>query len=116
MNSAKRKEHNHNHYFPSPVYHHMTRVILRIHPSIKLPDVPLQFEGEFENVPLIQAISTLLQPYPAMAEQCLNKNKKKPGILYISEGSELGSLGLLDAVIGEEEEIEVRVVPILHGG
>jgi hypothetical protein len=47
-------------------------------------------------------------------ELCLKNNKPKPGILYIAEGTELSSLGLLDNKL--DEEIEIRIVPILHGG
>lgn len=94
----------------------MTKVSVSIHPSIRVKDLPGKFEGKYSNVSLKQAMSDLLGKYPEIYELCMRENGRKPGILYISEGAELGSLGMLDNIIGEEERIEVSIIPILHGG
>lgn len=94
----------------------MTIVSVSIHPSIRIKDLPGKFEGEYSKVTLMHAMSDLLGKYPELFELCMKQEGRKPGILYISEGAELGSLGMLDNIIGEEDKIEVRIVPILHGG
>ncbi len=94
----------------------MTLLRIKLHPSIKIKDKPTEFEGEFSGIKLIEAMNKLLSKYPQIHQLCLKDNHKKPGILYISDGAELASLGMLDTVIGDDEYIEVRIVPILHGG
>lgn len=94
----------------------MTKLTVVLHPSIKFKGIPRQFEGEFSGKTLISAIDELLQPYPQLRELALKSGKKRPGILYISQGAELASLGMLDIILDGDEKIEVKIVPILHGG
>ncbi|MCY3410481.1 MAG: MoaD/ThiS family protein [Candidatus Heimdallarchaeota archaeon] len=94
----------------------MTRLIVQLHPSIKFDNTPREFSGEFSSITLIDAIGQLLKDFSQLYEYCTSDGKRKPGFLYISDGAELSSLGMLDTIIGEEEEIVVKIVPILHGG
>ena len=86
----------------------VTKVRIKLHASIKV-DGPNVFEGDYENIQLIEAMDDLLNKHPQVKELCMGDKKKKPGILCISAGAELSSLGLLDSIIGEEEEIEIKV-------
>lgn len=87
---------------------------IKVHPSIHIQGTPSLIEGEFKDITIIEAMNSLLDSYPELSDVCLKEKKAKPGILYISEGTELSSLGLLDNNL--DEEIEIRIVPILHGG
>jgi hypothetical protein len=81
---------------------------------MRIEGEPSEFSGDFEGTTIIDAIVALVTPYPKIAELCIENNGKKPGLLYISDKVELASLGLLNESF--DEELLVRLVPILHGG
>ena len=87
---------------------------IKVHPSINVEGTPSVIEGEFEEISILEAMTSLLDSYPDLSDLCLKGKKVKPGILYIADGTELASLGLLNSKL--DEEIEIRIVPILHGG
>ena len=92
----------------------MPIIRIKVHPSIHIQGTPSVLEGEFNEITILDAMNSLLESYPDLLELCLKDQKPKPGILYIADGTELASLGLLESNI--DEEIEIRIVPILHGG
>jgi len=52
--------------------------------------------------------------YPQLEALLLVDRDIKPGIMIFSGKTELTSMGLLDQEL--DDDISVRVVPILHGG
>ena len=92
----------------------MVTLNLKLHQSLWQNDEPHEFTGSFENLTIIEAIRQLLKEYPKILELCLSNGKKRPGILYIAEKVELASLGLLENQL--DEDLEIRIVPVLHGG
>ena len=92
----------------------MARLKLKLHQSLRVKDEPYEFEGEFESGTLISNMRKLLKNNPNILDLCLSEKGRKPGILYISGQTELSSLGLLDEQL--DEDIDLRIVPILHGG
>ena len=92
----------------------MARLKLKLHQSLRVENEPHEFEGEFESGSIINNIRELLMKNPKILELCLSEKGRKPGILYLSGKTELSSLGLLDEQL--DEDIELRIVPVLHGG
>ena len=92
----------------------MPTLRIKVHPSIHVKGTPSLIEGDFADTTILGAMNSLLNSYPELSDLCLKDKKAKPGILYIAEGAELASLGLLNNKL--DEEIEIRIVPILHGG
>lgn len=92
----------------------MVKIRIQLHKSMRIPNQPYSFEGDFENITLIEAINKLLKDNIEIYKLCLKDGYKKPGLLYFSNDVELSSLGLLETNI--DEDIEIRIVPILHGG
>jgi len=74
---------------------------------------PEKINAEVEGI-LIDAIKEMISPYQEIYSQLFNSNKIRPGILYISNQLELSSLGLLEEEI--DEDMEIKIVPVLHGG
>ena len=92
----------------------MVNLRLKLHQSLRVEKEPFEFEGEFESGTLIENIRDLLKNSPTISDLCLSDRGRKPGILYLSGRTELSSLGLLEELM--DEDIELRIVPILHGG
>ncbi len=92
----------------------MPTLRIKVHPSIHVEGTPSVIDGEFKEITILEAMNSLLDSYPDLMNLCLKDKKARPGILYIAEGAELASLGLLDNKL--DEELEIRIVPILHGG
>ena len=92
----------------------MARLKLKLHQSLRVKEEPYEFEGEFESGSVISNIRQLLENNPNILDLCLSEKGRKPGILYLSGKTELSSLGLLDEQL--DEDLELRIVPILHGG
>ncbi len=92
----------------------MPNLIIKIHKSISIPNLPIKFQGNYSGVTILEAINKLLDNYKDIKELCIVNGSPKPGILFIAKGAELKSLGLLNNKL--DEDLEIRIVPVLHGG
>ena len=87
---------------------------LQIHPSIREPDVPSKIKVDVEQMTILTAIDVALQKYPKLSTLILDNGKMRAGLLVFADKTELTSMGLLDSEINES--LNIRIVPILHGG
>lgn len=92
----------------------MTILAIKIHQSLWIEGEKNSFSGDFNGKTILEAMNALLEEAPKIKELCLKDNKRRPGILYIYDKTELASLGLFDELF--TEDLLVRIVPILHGG
>lgn len=92
----------------------MVKLKLKLHQSLRIEEESYKFEGDFDSGTVIENMRKLLKTNLAILDLCLTEKGRKPGILYLSGKTELSSLGLLDELM--DEDIELRIVPILHGG
>ncbi|MHA2029925.1 MAG: hypothetical protein ACW99Q_11075, partial [Candidatus Kariarchaeaceae archaeon] len=92
----------------------MPKLKIKLHQSLRLVEFPFEFESEFNSGSIIDCMRDLLSGYPVIIDMCLTDKGRKPGLLYISGNTELASLGLLEHNL--DEDLEIRIVPILHGG
>jgi hypothetical protein len=92
----------------------MPKLKIKLHQSLRLADLPFEFENDFDSGSIFECMKDLLITYPLIFDLCLSEKGRKPGILYISGKTELASLGLLDHEL--DEDLVIRIVPILHGG
>ncbi|MHA2504604.1 MAG: hypothetical protein ACXAE3_17250 [Candidatus Kariarchaeaceae archaeon] len=91
----------------------MVLLTLQVHPSIRPKSIPGELQGQFGNVSILQAIRMLIEN-TELESLLLIKGGLKPGLLAFAGKTELVSLGLLTSTI--DQDIHVRIVPILHGG
>ena len=89
------------------------KLTLKIHRSLREINEPEKINADVEGI-LIDAIKEMISPYQEIYNQLFDSNKRRPGILYISNQLELSSLGLLEEEI--DEDMEIKIVPVLHGG
>jgi hypothetical protein len=91
---------------------------LEIHRSLRNPEDPSHLNLEIINTQktYMQIISEMLEELPNIKSEVVLNNRPKPGILYIANQSELNSLGILNQKVDVSEDIEIKIVPILHGG
>ncbi|MHA2169822.1 MAG: hypothetical protein ACXAB7_08015 [Candidatus Kariarchaeaceae archaeon] len=92
------------------------RVKLIIHQSLRIQGHDHVDEGDFEKSSVLEAIESLLRHSPELTETCLKSGDRRPGLLYLSGKTELASLGLLNTNVDEWNHLEIRIIPILHGG
>lgn len=95
-----------------PIY--VTKLQLKLHPSIREPSFPDILSGDFNQNTIIHCINQLVSDYPNIKDLILEDGRPKAGLLFIANKTELDSLGLLDEEL--DEDLLIRVVPILHGG
>ena len=94
----------------------MPTIKVKIHQSLRVKDHSYEFEGAFTGIRIIDAISSMLENTPGLIINCLKDGNKRPGILYLVDKTELASLGLLESSVDDWEDIEIRIIPVLHGG
>ncbi|MHA2249852.1 MAG: hypothetical protein ACXAD7_05795 [Candidatus Kariarchaeaceae archaeon] len=94
----------------------MPTIKVKIHQSLRAEDQNHEFEGTFTGIRIIDAIGSLLENTPGMRDNCLKDGNKRPGILYLVDKTELASLGLLESSVDDWNDIQIRIIPILHGG
>ena len=88
---------------------------IKLHQSLWIEGENHEFSGEVEQLTIIDSIKKILKDNPKVLSACLTSEfTKKPGILYISGKMEIASLGLLNQIM--DEDIDLRIVPVLHGG
>lgn len=87
---------------------------IKLHQSLRLQNEPYEFSDLFNSGTILDNMKKLLSTHPPILDLCLSEQGRKAGILYLSQKTELASLGLLDHI--HEEDLEIRIVPILHGG
>ncbi|MCE7733780.1 MAG: hypothetical protein GPJ54_02810 [Candidatus Heimdallarchaeota archaeon] len=87
---------------------------IKLHQSLRIKGEPHEFSESFNSGTIVNNMRKLLSNQPAILDLCLSHKGRKPGILYLSEKTELASLGLLESELNED--LEIRIVPILHGG
>lgn len=87
---------------------------IKLHQSLRIKGEPHEFSTSVNSGTIVDNMRKILSNQPEILDLCLANNGKKPGILYLSENTELASLGLLESEL--EEDLEIRIVPILHGG
>ncbi|MGB1995732.1 MAG: hypothetical protein ACPHVH_03800 [Candidatus Kariarchaeum pelagius] len=87
---------------------------VEVHPSIRPDKMPSVVETDLKNHTIIEGIDLVLSEYKDLKIQILSGRKLNPGYLIFSEKTELSSMGLLDIML--ENDISVKIVPILHGG
>ena len=92
----------------------MPTLKIKLHQSLRIQGQPFEFFNSFESGSILDNIRNLLNSNPEILGLCLSEEGKKPGILYLSNKTELASLGLLENQL--DEDLEIRIVPILHGG
>ena len=92
----------------------MPTLKIKLHQSLRIQDEPYEFSDLFNSGTIVDNMRKLLHNQPEILDLCLSNKGKKPGILYLLDKTELGSLGLLENEL--EEDLEIRIVPILHGG
>ncbi len=89
------------------------KLVLKIHRSLRNPEDPEVIEHQGEGILralILQAVSN----HVFIRDVLFEGERLKPGILYIYNGTELSSMGLLEEQI--EEDMIIKIVPILHGG
>lgn len=95
----------------------MPHLKIKIHLSLRVPGEKFEYSGNFTNITIIEAIRELLKESTQISDICLKDGKRRPGLLYLSGKTELSSLGLLESSVDEiNNEMIVRIIPILHGG
>ncbi len=97
----------------------MGKLTVEIHRSLRGEDDPKFYElvvSPDDNRSLGELIHVALSSAPQLRETCLDGTKGKAGILYIAGNAELRSLGLLDSAFDAQEDLVVKIVPVLHGG
>tara|TARA_B100000287_G_scaffold36968_1_gene33989 strand:- start:552 stop:830 length:279 start_codon:yes stop_codon:yes gene_type:complete len=87
---------------------------VEIHPSIRPDKMPSVVKTDIINRTIIEGIDLVLSDYRELKFQILSGGKLNPGYLIFSEKTELSSMGLLDIIL--DNDILVKIVPILHGG
>ena len=92
----------------------MPTLKIKLHQSLRVHGEPFEFFDSFRSGSILDNIRNLLHHNPQILDLCLSDKGKKPGILYLADKTELASLGLLECEL--EEDLEIRIVPILHGG
>ncbi len=76
--------------------------------------MPSVVKTDIINRTIIEGIDLVLSDYRELKFQILSGGKLNPGYLIFSEKTELSSMGLLDIIL--DNDILVKIVPILHGG
>ena len=89
------------------------QIIMQIHPSISSDVDSLQ--GDFEGgTNLLEGIVSILSKDQKISEVLLNNGEIKPGFLLISNKIELRTTGKIMKPISEN--MDIRIIPISHGG
>ena len=88
-------------------------IIIQIHPSI--PSDSNFLQGEFEEeTKLLEGIVSILSKDQNLSKIILNNGEIRHGFLLISNKIELRTTGKMDESI--TENMEIRIIPISHGG
>ena len=96
----------------------MVTVTIEIHRSLRKPEDPREYVVEVNDNDrtLGQIIADALSSHPEIKNEVLDGTRSKPGILYIANKTELRSLGLIDTPFNPDEDLKLKIVPVLHGG
>ena len=90
---------------------------IKIHRALRDVNDEEMFVIEFKTpIKLSTAIQKCLRNSPKLLAQIFKEDKPRHGILFFSENAELSTLGLLDKAIDVLENMEIKIVPIMHGG
>ncbi len=92
------------------VYH---KLVLHIHPSIP-SDSKVLMEEFKEGTVLFDALVSVLSKNQKIAKVLLLNNAIRHGFLFISDKIELRSTNKLKDTI--KKDVEIKIVPISHGG
>lgn len=92
----------------------MPSLKIKIHQSLRVEGQPYEFEGSFDSGTILENMKNLLSTHKLIFDLCLTAKGKKPGLLYLADKTELASLDLLDQNM--DDDMDIRIVPILHGG
>ncbi len=89
------------------------KIVIQIHPSIPSDSDILQ--GEFEEgTNLLDGIISILSKDQKISKIILSNGEIRPGFLLISNKIELRTTGKTRDPI--TENLEIRIIPISHGG
>ncbi len=96
----------------------MVTVTIEIHRSLRKAEDPKEYVVEVNESDrtLGEIIAEALSTHPEIKDEVLDGTKSKPGILYIANKTELRSLGIVDTPFNPDEDLKLKIVPVLHGG
>lgn len=84
-----------------------------LHPSIETTNSVLTGKIK-DNTRILDGIIAVLRNDKTIAELLIFNNDIKPGYLLISDKRELKTTGIINEII--ESDLNVRIIPISHGG
>ena len=88
-------------------------IVIHIHPSI--PSNSSILQGNFvEGTNLLEGVVSILSKDQRISEILLKNGEIRHGFLFISNKIELRTTGKLTEQI--KENMEIRIIPISHGG
>lgn len=92
---------------------------IEIHRSLRSPEDEMIFQTSLtdnESRTYMEVINELLESVKHIQDEVILNGDAKPGILFISDRTELNSLGILTEQVDTSEDVHIKIVPILHGG
>ena len=88
-------------------------LIINLHPSIQ-SDIRV-IEGEIDSeATLLEGLISLLSEHEKIAKALIHESDIRPGYLLLAEKIELKTTGKLYSPV--TSNMEIRIIPISHGG